>query len=372
MHFDHLVLDTAPLLTGSLPSSVADAFYTVPEVLAEIKDASTRERILNDPSSYKIKVMNPSSEALKLVSTFAKATGDYAVLSGTDLRVIALTVSLELQYNGLKSKIRRSPMTAIVHSSPSKPFEESKDAAPKVSNGSHQRTNTAPAAKVDNVQNATKADEGEWITRETIKKSVSKGGWEEVKTVPTLVSVACVTSDFAMQNVLLQMRLHLYTPDGVRVKRVKNWLLRCHACYTTTKEMSRKFCPHCGGATLLRTSYSVDGWGQVHLYLRSDFQYNLRGTQYSIPMPRGGRNNTDLILREDQVEYQRALRNWQRVERKAERAFGDQDAIDDRLAAVFGDLSVSGSKKASSHQNAAPPVIGYGRRNPNQVRRSTK
>ena len=45
------------------------------------------------------------------------------------------------------------------------------------------------------------------------------------------LSVACMTGDFAVQNVLLQMGLRLVSVDGVRIERVKSWVLRCHACY---------------------------------------------------------------------------------------------------------------------------------------------
>lgn len=45
------------------------------------------------------------------------------------------------------------------------------------------------------------------------------------------ISVACMTGDFAVQNVLLQMGLRLVSVDGMRIERVKSWVLRCHACY---------------------------------------------------------------------------------------------------------------------------------------------
>ncbi len=43
--------------------------------------------------------------------------------------------------------------------------------------------------------------------------------------------VGCMTADFAMQNVLLQMGLNLVGTEGKRIQKVKSWVLRCHACY---------------------------------------------------------------------------------------------------------------------------------------------
>ena len=48
-------------------------------------------------------------------------------------------------------------------------------------------------------------------------------------------SVASVTADFAMQNVILQMGLRLVAPNGMRVKQLSRWVLRCSACFKITK-----------------------------------------------------------------------------------------------------------------------------------------
>ena len=40
----------------------------------------------------------------------------------------------------------------------------------------------------------------------------------------------------------LQMGLRLLTPDGMRIRRVMRFVLRCHACGTVARELSRHFC----------------------------------------------------------------------------------------------------------------------------------
>ena len=105
--FDHLVLDSAPLFNNSFPASLADKFYTVPAVIEEIRDESSRARLAQLP--FKLETKNPSPEAMAIVTRFARATGDLSVLSATDLQVIALTVTLELEKNGETSNMRRDP-----------------------------------------------------------------------------------------------------------------------------------------------------------------------------------------------------------------------------------------------------------------------
>lgn len=114
----------------------------------------------------------------------------------------------------------------------------------------------------------------------------------------------CVTTDFAMQNVLLQVGLPLLSLDGMAVRRVKQWILRCAACFKTCTEMGRLFCPVCGNASMDRVSCSVNAkTGATYVHLRKNHKVNLRGSKFSIPAPNPskGRFEGDLLLREDQL-----------------------------------------------------------------------
>lgn len=77
--------------------------------------------------------------------------------------------------------------------------------------------------------------EGEWITPTNVSQHQARA--KDSKLVPAKVDpnqtleVACMTSDFAMQNVLLQMGLNLVSSDGKKIDKVKTWVLRCHACF---------------------------------------------------------------------------------------------------------------------------------------------
>jgi len=91
-------------------------------------------------------------------------------------------------------------------------------------------TTATDAANVDG--NDDDDDDGEWITPENVKKYNRHGTLKAKKKVrkTLLMQVACTTADYAMQNVLLQMGLNLLSVDGLRIGKVKNWVLRCHAC----------------------------------------------------------------------------------------------------------------------------------------------
>ena len=75
--------------------------------------------------------------------------------------------------------------------------------------------------------------EGEWITPHNVALHKSKA----LRLVPTQaganekVVTGCMTTDFAMQNVLMHMGLSLVGVDGKKIAKVKTWVLRCHACF---------------------------------------------------------------------------------------------------------------------------------------------
>ncbi|PIA34765.1 hypothetical protein AQUCO_03700200v1 [Aquilegia coerulea] len=101
-------------------------------------------------------------------------------------------------------------------------------------------------------------------------------------------SVACVTSDFAMQNVILQMGLRLLAPGGMQIRELHRWVLKCHACNKVTAEIGRIFCPKCGnGGTLRKVAVTVGENGIVLAGRRP--RITLRGTKVIFPTITSGR-----------------------------------------------------------------------------------
>jgi len=111
-------------------------------------------------------------------------------------------------------------------------------------------------------QNEEDDDDSGWITPSNVsraRKAFSGDAGEDSSmdaSGPALV--ACMTSDFAMQNVLVQMGLRAAAPDGSRlIKGARTWIMRCYACFKTTSRMDTRFCPRCGNQTLKRVSCSL-------------------------------------------------------------------------------------------------------------------
>lgn len=77
--------------------------------------------------------------------------------------------------------------------------------------------------------------EGEWITPDNVHIHKSKAlgllPSEANNANDKEIWAGCMTVDFAMQNVLLQMGLNLVGLEGKRIEKIKTWVLRCHACY---------------------------------------------------------------------------------------------------------------------------------------------
>ncbi|KAG2224974.1 hypothetical protein INT45_000095 [Circinella minor] len=204
-------------------------------------------------------------------------------------------------------------------------------------------------------------NEAEWITPDNIEeyKATELGVTPEELKKPKNLTVACMTSDFAMQNVLLQMNMNLVSTGGHRITKVKNWILRCHACFGVTSNMEKKFCPKCGNASLQRVSCSTNSKGQVTYYLKKNYQYNLRGTKYDIPKPQGGRQINNIVLREDQREYVKAKQNRSKK--------GILDMFDPDFIPLAGKTGTD--DRFGGNNMFGTDVIGFGRRNPNTSRR---
>lgn len=186
-----------------------------------------------------------------------------------------------------------------------------------------------------------------WITPGNLKEY--EASQEINQGVEERVGVACCTTDFAMQNVLMQIGLHLISVDGMVIKQLKQFARRCHACFAVTHDVSREFCPKCGSHTLLRVRMWVSDEGKV-TYSKGLKQISTRGVNYSIPLPRGGRHSKDVILREDQLMQKR-------------RAAPRQKGVD-----VFDPDYVFGEPLTAKNTYVGNVHYGMGRKNPNESR----
>jgi RNA-binding protein NOB1 len=167
-------------------------------------------------------------------------------------------VNEEISKDGVAETGQDEPIPVPVR----RPAESSTTAAPEEERPSlidsypaPRRLQPAPAAPIYALDDLPASDdEGDWITPTTVshQKSLDMGLIPSIpatttnssttvattpgakvkgpKHVPQL-KAACMTGDFAVQNVLLQMGLNLVGEGGKRIGMVKSWVLRCHACF---------------------------------------------------------------------------------------------------------------------------------------------
>lgn len=393
-----VVLDTGAIIKNEPPVSTllsrAELLVTVPAIISEIKDAATLSRVETTLLPF-LSLRSPQSASIKFVTDFARRTGDLAVLSKPDIQIIALTYEIECERNGGDWRLRRAPGQKGVNGAPPSKDKPSKTdeattepvvTTPSETNNadlvetestasqseskvedteppSVQTTETdeissrleatdlgkeaaesAEKPPVDSAQNSAESQESSdfdsdgWITPSNLKKKQEED--DAASTVqtpePKTMQVAVLTSDFAMQNVILQINLNLLSPSMSRIKNLKTYVLRCHACFSVCKDLSKQFCPRCGQPSLTRVSCSTSANGEFKLHLKKNMQWNSRGDRYSIPKPvhgsangkihgggKGGWGN-DLILAEDQKEYQKATREERRHK---ERSLMDEDYL---------------------------------------------
>ncbi|KAM4593684.1 RNA-binding protein NOB1 isoform 1-T1 [Odontesthes bonariensis] len=203
-------------------------------------------------------------------------------------------------------------------------------------------------------------DGGGWITPSNIKQvKMDSADW----TAPADVTVGCLTTDFAMQNVLLQMGLHVLSVNGMLIKQARSYILRCHACFKTTSNMNKAFCPHCGNKTLKKLAVTVGDDGSMNMHFSKNPKVlNPRGLRHALPLPQGGKHANNPYLVEDQRFPQ------QRLPRKARQK---TDVFDPDYVAGTSPFCENDIYSRAANLQIRDGQCGGGRRraNPNAARK---
>jgi len=443
-------------------------FTTCNDVLKEIKDEQTRLYVDNLP--FKLNCEDPSDSALKFVSTFAKETGDYKSLSGTDIRVIALAYSIiqkrnETQYwrksppeliefkptwakptnkkeektkpkveeddeegwevvekksKPKKKKFRRNIKKDFYpeaflndlasnkknnHNDPenkdTKETEpgkevkedeileeiipqntEKKEILPESAlEETHEESIEKPseennvneddilvqkdtAETVESDENSEEDDcDDEWITPDNLNTYLlaqdDQGhDNEKVEDNSSKISVEVVTSDFAMQNVLMQIGIPWVSLEGVEIRQIKRFKLRCDGCKEINQRVDIEFCQKWGGHTLRKVSVFASSNGKITFFKGKRLKKNNRGVQYSIPVPKSGRDSHAMILREDQLWIgQNKLKMKEKLR--------EEDRVKNKIGDHFNDYVSFEHAKKNEKTTGGETTFGYGRKNPN-------
>nr|CAH7723971.1 unnamed protein product [Callosobruchus chinensis] len=337
---EYLVVDTTAFIQNAPLQEVSRQMVTCPDVVDEIKNKRQLRRLVVLPYDLIVKDVDP--ENVKIITEFAKKTGDYPSLSATDIKVMALTYQLHKEHVGtdglrvepvmhkaevttqnkvtdtnadvtgffipgkkdthsqevakdeekVKSDVEQAKMQNEVNT------EELKDnTVPNVDDILVPTTETEESEGESSTGEDSEDDEGGWITPSNVhiaKRQVNSQLLEEH------VVVACMTTDFAMQNVLKQMNLNVSSLDGRIIKHLRTYILRCYACFKTTSIMTKRFCPKCGNDTLKKVAVSLGEDGKLVIHINPKRPLTGRGKKYSLPKIRGGKHPNNPILVEDQ------------------------------------------------------------------------
>ncbi|OPJ78307.1 RNA-binding protein NOB1 [Patagioenas fasciata monilis] len=342
----HVVADTGAFLSAAPLQDIAENLYTVPE------------------------------------------TGDYPSLSAADLQVLALTCQLQTETDGpgclrwepqdkvqLSSTPRHPEAPLHVagfhlpakHKSPEKgqhqpspdgstiPSERDEfssflywrvplpsieeelqellkpPATPISTETAEEQQSSEDEASAEEEEDEEESDSEGWITPSNLKQAQQDMG--HCDTAPVGIQVGCVTTDFAMQNVLLQMGLHVLAVNGRLIRQARSYILRCHGCFKTTSDMTKVFCPNCGNKTLKK---------------------------YPLPAPRGGKHANNPHLVEDQPFPQ------QRLSRKARQK---TNVFDPDYIAGISPFAENDVYSRAANLQIRDAALGAGRRrlNPNAV-----
>ncbi|CAG9945651.1 unnamed protein product [Clonostachys rosea f. rosea IK726] len=397
-----LVLDTGPLIKNDPPADVlrarAEQLYILPSVLPEIRDVATRTRVETTLMPF-VTVRAPRPASIKIITDFARRTGDLEVLSRPDIQVLALAYELECERNGGDWRLRSTPGQKTLNGKPPSKEGEVKEGETPAQPAESQETQEQPSAESQTNQAP------ETSLEQTVEQLSIEESGEKKSDDTTAADATTKTEETQPANEDHVEEVVVVEDDGEDSDDLKDendededdggWItpsnVKKHKAKDTNTSTSSGAAPKTLQAavltsdfamqnvalrmnlnlvspaltrishlrtwpTLLRAACTVDDrTGALTVHLKRNFQWNNRGNVYSVPKPvhgsangrapktkgtHGGKNGwgRDLILSEDQKEYTRA-HDEQRRQRK-------KDIMDDDFlpGLISGDRAGAGGK----------------------------
>ncbi|VEL31928.1 unnamed protein product [Protopolystoma xenopodis] len=255
----HIVADSSSFLRRFKFDNFGVEICTSPEVIRELKDVKTREFIQS--IQVPIRLVSPEQDYINRVVKLSKKTGDFTALSKIDISLIALTYQLHCNLVGDPKELEVCPHQIFSCTKISEmpaflplafsfiPEYKRDDCSPSESDGVSEEDDSCElnATKLSTQLNHIdkgidhSTTEDDWITADNFEdKSLSNYGLggtivdDQVsldKYDLPLPQVACLTSDFAMQNVLMHAGLSILSIHGMLIKRPQAFMLWCASCY---------------------------------------------------------------------------------------------------------------------------------------------
>ena len=318
-----MILDTSFFIKLTSLNLDKNNYYTTQYIVNEIRDPKARDFYQLNKNFIEIK--NPTKDSIKKVSKFAKESNDLTYLSIADLSVMALAYET-IKNIGLIEKLNKKPLNYTVID-PEKFQEQINKKKEKEKEKDEKKINEDN--KIININEED--DEDDWITPENLytkldemngvhefknkkKKEDDKinvinndnniemniDNDDEDKKNKDEINVYVNTADFTLQNACMKMGIPILGVDGLRIRNIKNYILKCTVCYKFIFEIDKKFCPYCGYPYLMKIGYNIYANGEMKINDRKP-EPRKRGQIFDLPAPTTKKNGTVYILTEDQI-----------------------------------------------------------------------
>ena len=319
----YMILDTSFFIKLTSLNLEKNKYFTTQYIVNEIRDVKARDFYQLNKNFIQIK--NPTKESIKQVSKFAKESNDLTYLSIADLSVMALAYET-IKNMGKLDKLNKKPLNYKII-----PQEKLMEEIQKKKNETKKMNENKIENKIMNIDEDD--DEEGWITPENLytkldemngiheikSKNIKKKEDEKIENINTNkemnidennnneenkinddINVYVNTADFTLQNVCMKMGIPILGVDGLRIKNIKNYILKCTVCYKFIFEIDKKFCPYCGYPYLMKIGYNIFANGEIRINDRKP-EPRKRGQIFDLPAPTTKKNGTVYILTEDQI-----------------------------------------------------------------------
>ena len=319
----YMILDTSFFIKLTSLNLEKNKYFTTQYIVNEIRDVKARDFYQLNKNFIQIK--NPTKESIKQVSKFAKESNDLTYLSIADLSVMALAYET-IKNMGKLDKLNKKPLNYKII-----PQEKLMEEIQKKKNETKKMNENKIENKIMNIDEDD--DEEGWITPENLytkldemngiheikSKNIKKKEDEKIENINTNkemnidennnneenkinddINVYVNTADFTLQNVCMKMGIPILGVDGLRIRNIKNYILKCTVCYKFIFEIDKKFCPYCGYPYLMKIGYNIFANGEIRINDRKP-EPRKRGQIFDLPQPSTKKNGTVYILTEDQI-----------------------------------------------------------------------
>ena len=317
----YMILDTSFFIKLTSLNLDKNNYYTTQYIVNEIRDPKARDFYQLNKNFIEIK--NPTKDSIKKVSKFAKESNDLTYLSIADLSVMALAYET-IKNIGLIEKLNKKPLNYTVIDQ-----EKFQEQINKRKEKEKDEKKINEDNKIININEDD--DEDDWITPENLYTKLDEmNGVHEIKNKKKKeddkinvinndnniemnidnndedkknkdeINVYVNTADFTLQNACMKMGIPILGVDGLRIRNIKNYILKCTVCYKFIFEIDKKFCPYCGYPYLMKIGYNIYANGEMKINDRKP-EPRKRGQIFDLPAPTTKKNGTVYILTEDQI-----------------------------------------------------------------------